>query len=59
MNEPTPTYTSRDDINVMPWYIKAGPDGLKKDAILVATMDGNNMLTISLHSVRSEAKDEL
>ena len=38
-----------DSVDVMPWYITAGADGLQKDAILVAVMDGNEMVSISLH----------
>ncbi len=38
-----------DSVDVMPWYITAGSDGLQKDAILVAVMDGNEMVSISLH----------
>lgn len=33
----------------MPWFIGAGDDGVTKDCILVAVMDGLEMLSISLH----------
>ena len=46
---PMQAHTHRDGINLMPWHIPAGDDGLLRDSILVATMDGNEMLTISLH----------
>ena len=48
-NAPVTKMTQRDDQHVMPWHIAAGDDGLLRDAILVATMDGEEMLTISLH----------
>ncbi len=40
-----------NEIYVMPWHITAAPDedGLTKDCILVATMNGNEIQTISLH----------
>jgi hypothetical protein len=38
-----------ESVDVMPWYITAGADGLQKDAILVAVMDGDQMVSISLH----------
>jgi hypothetical protein len=41
----------RNEIYVMPWHITAAPDddGLTKDCILVATMNGTEIQTISLH----------
>jgi hypothetical protein len=41
----------KDDINVMPWHIQASPeeDGLTRDCVLVAVMNGNEMQTVSLH----------
>ncbi len=41
--------TQEIKVDVMPWYIPAGNDGLQKDAILVAVMDGKEMVSISLH----------
>ena len=38
-----------EKVDVMPWYIAAGNDGLQKDAILVAVMDGKEIVSISLH----------
>lgn len=46
---PALTYSQHDGFNLMPWHIKAGEDGLLRDSILVATMNGNEILTISLH----------
>jgi hypothetical protein len=43
-----PTYTLREDINLLPWQIEAG-DMLQQPCILIATMNGNEMLSISLH----------
>ena len=43
------TSLREESVDVMPWYITAGPDGLQKDAILVAVMEGNEMVSISLH----------
>ena len=42
------TYTERRDVNLMPWQIEAA-DGLTQACILVATMKGNEMLSVSLH----------
>ena len=42
------TYTLRNDLHFMPWQIAAS-DGLKQPCILVATMRGNEIQTISLH----------
>lgn len=44
--------TLRDDRHLMPWFIPAVPHGPVKDSLLVATMDGNEMRSISLHTVR-------
>lgn len=52
-NTPAPKLTQRDDPHFMPWHIPAGDDGLLRDAILVAKMDGEEMLTISLHVATS------
>ena len=57
-NAPTQKITQRDDQHVMPWHIAAGQDGLLRDAILVATMDGEQMLTISLHVATVPADTE-
>ena len=43
------TYTERRDINLMPWQIKPANE-LQQPCILVATMKGNEMLSISLHA---------
>ena len=58
-NVPAPKLTKRDDQHVMPWHIAAGDDGLLRDAILVATMDGEKMLTISLHVATIPAEVEV
>ena len=42
------THTLRDDQHFMPWQITAS-EGLKQPCILVATMRGNEIQTISLH----------
>lgn len=39
----------RQDVDLMPWYISAGDDGVTKDCILVAVMDGAEIRSISLH----------
>ena len=33
----------------MPWHLQPSDDGLEKPCILVARMNGNEILTISLH----------
>lgn len=48
------THTIREDINLMPWHIEAC-DGLEQSCILVATMDGNEMLRVSLHVAQVSA----
>ncbi|SFS17732.1 hypothetical protein SAMN05421771_3244 [Granulicella pectinivorans] len=40
---------SKPEQAVMPWYIAAGDDGLHKDCIMVAVMNGPEIQTISLH----------
>ena len=40
--------TLRNDLHFMPWQIAAS-EGLKQPCILVATMRGNEIQTISLH----------
>jgi hypothetical protein len=40
---------TRHDLAVMPWYISAGDDGLRKDCIMVAVMNGSEIQSISLH----------
>lgn len=42
------THTMRNDLHFMPWQIAAS-EGLKQPCILVATMRGNEIQTISLH----------
>jgi hypothetical protein len=44
-----PQQKRKHDIDVMPWYICAGDDGLKKDCIMVAVMNGAEIDSISLH----------
>ncbi len=44
-----PVYTEREDQHVMPWHIRAADAETNKDCILVATMIGNVMQTVSLH----------
>ena len=48
------THTTREDINLMPWQIEAG-DALQQPCILVATMNGNEMLSVSLHVAQVSA----
>ena len=43
------THTERSDDHLMPWHLEPSDDGLSKPCILVARMNGNEMLTISLH----------
>ena len=40
---------TRHELAVMPWYISAGDDGLRKDCIMVAVMNGPEIESISLH----------
>ncbi len=58
-NAPAQKMTQRDDEHVMPWHIAAGDDGLLRDAILVATMDGEEMVKISLHVATTPAEVEV
>lgn len=39
----------QQEMQVMPWFIPAGDDGLKLDCIMVAVMDGDEIRSISLH----------
>lgn len=41
----------------MPWVIKEDGENLFKDCVLVATMDGPDMLRVSIH-IASEAKKD-
>jgi hypothetical protein len=43
------TTNSKQELAVMPWYITAGDDGLRKDCIMVAVMNGPEIQSISLH----------
>ena len=43
--------TVRSDRHLMPWVIAAKDDAPVKDCVLVATMDGSEILSISLHVV--------
>jgi len=44
-----PTHTVREDLHLMPWHFRAEDAELGKDCILVATMLGGEMQTVSLH----------
>ena len=46
------THTERNGINLMPWQIEAA-DELEQACILVATMNGNEMVSVSLHVASS------
>ena len=46
-----PIYTERRDVHLLPWLVTAGSDGLKRDCFLIATMDGAEMVAVSLHVV--------
>ena len=48
--------TRKSDIEVMPWFITAANDGLKKDCIMVAVMNGREIHSISLH-IAEKAED--
>ena len=51
------THTLRNDLHFMPWQITAS-EGLKQPCILVATMRGNEIQTISLHVAGPPPGDE-
>lgn len=51
-------WTIRSDRHMMPWVIPAVDHGPVKDCVLVARMDGNEMLSISLHVASAPGKDE-
>lgn len=57
-NSIAPKLTHRTDQHFMPWHIAAGKDGLLRDAILVAKMDGSEMLSISLHVATTARPEE-
>jgi len=40
---------AKQELSVMPWFIPAGDDGLGKDCIMVAIMNGPDIQSISLH----------
>jgi len=44
--------------NLMPWLIEAADDGLSKDCVLVASMDGGEMVGVSLYVVEKPKKEE-
>jgi hypothetical protein len=46
-----PTYTEQEELQVMPWHFRAEDAEFGNDCILVATMIGDEMQTISLHVV--------
>ena len=46
------THTERHGINLMPWQIEAAEE-LQQSCILVATMNGNEMMSVSLHVASS------
>ena len=50
--------TIRSDRHVMPWVIAAVNEQPMKDCVLVASMDGNEMLSISLHVASDPAADQ-
>ena len=39
----------KQEVEIMPWFISAADDGLKKDCIMVAMMCGSEIQSISLH----------
>ena len=41
--------TRKQEVEIMPWFISAADDGLKKDCIMVAMMSGSEIQSISLH----------
>ncbi len=51
------THTLRNDLHFMPWQIAAS-EGLKQPCILVATMRGNEIQTVSLHVAGPPPGDE-
>lgn len=50
--------TERADYHLMPWHLQPSDDGLEKPCILVARMNGNEMLTISLHVADSPPREQ-
>lgn len=40
---------AKPELAIKPWYVAAGDDGLHKDCIMVAVMNGNDLQSISLH----------
>jgi len=46
----TETYVERTETHVMPWHFKAEDAENGRDCVLIATMLGDEMLTISLHA---------
>lgn len=51
-------WTIRADRHMMPWLIPAVNDGPVKDCVLVASMQGNEMVSISLHVADAPAGEE-
>jgi hypothetical protein len=45
------TFLERDELYVMPWHFRAEDAESGNDCILVATMLGDEMQTVSLHVV--------
>ena len=52
------TRSERSDHHLMPWHLEPSDDGLSKPCILVARMDGNEILTISLHVADSAPPEQ-
>lgn len=44
--------------SIMPWVIEAADDGLTKDCVLVAKMNGGDMLSVSLYVATPAEKEE-
>lgn len=45
-----PTHAEQAEAYVMPWHFKAEDAEYGRDCVLIATMIGNEMQTISLHA---------
>lgn len=48
---------SGPELAIKPWYIAAGDDGLNKDCIMVAIMNGLEIQSISLHLAAQPESD--
>ena len=58
-NASSPEITHREDLHCMPWHIAAAEAGLRRDAIMVATMKGEEMIAISLHVATQPSPGEV